>query len=180
MLFDEIFNVGETSMENIKSLLHPDVYEFLHKKNNLTTIVDRKILREKNIDKPYDALILTKFLNSNFNASKAVVELVNEITGRFLVYIDFHFLYLAPPRDSDKEEEDLVFQSASKASACNATIKISEKADIDDFAKEFESQTETDILNMVFQHHSDLYEYQNSGLRPYQLLSLVVHLQKFP
>ncbi len=180
LLFDEMFNIGETSMDNIKSLLHPDVYDFLHDKGNLNTIIDRKILREKNKDKPYDALILTKFLNSTFDAGKAIVELVNEITGRFLIYIDFHFLYLAPPKDSDKEDEDLVFQSASKASSCNATIKITDKQDIEDFSSEFESQTQTDILNTVFQHHVDLFNYENSGLRPYQLLSLVIHLQKFP
>ena len=89
---DEIFNFGETTIDNLQSQLHTDIYDFLRKKDNLNTIIDRKIIRDRTKAKPYDSAILTKYITRTFNASKAIEQLVQEISGRFLIYIDFHFL----------------------------------------------------------------------------------------
>ena len=183
MLIDEIFNLEpkETELDDLPNLLHADIYDHLRKNNNLNTIIDRKIIREANKDKPYDAIVLTKFLRPKFDVFKAIKDLVESLNNRFLIYIDFHFMILCPPRESDKDVEEVFrLQTASKASAMNATSKIATAEDCDDLIAEFKNQSDAELLNSVFQHHSDLFDYQSSGLRPYDLLSLVVHVQKYP
>ncbi len=182
MLIDEIFNLQETTLETLPNQLHPDIYEHLRRNNNLNTIIDRKIIRDSNPSKPYDSAVLTKFLVPTFNVAKAIRELIENLNGRFLIYIDFHFMMLAPPRDPEKpaDEEEFRFQSASKASAMNTTFKIATAEDCDDLVAEFKDQTDAELMNTVFQNHVDLFEYHSSGLRPYNLLSLVIHVQKFP
>ena len=175
----ELFNIKETNLDNIENQLQPQLYEFLSKNNNIRTIIDRVIFRTQNKFRPYDSVIITKFLTKEFDCVKSIMELVGNITGNFLIYIDFHFLFLCNP-EQEEEEDELKFQFASKASAINDTYKIASNNDYLDLSNEFENKTYNDLLNAVFVHHVELYEYQNSGLRPYQLLSLVIHLQKFP
>ena len=177
----EIFKLGQTTAENLTERLHPDIYNHLRGTNNLNTIIDRIIIRDHNPDKPYDAAVITKFLVPSFDVGKAIQQLVESISNRFLIYIDFHFLMLAPPKSKDPEDDDeFNFQTASKASSVNATNKISSQEDCDDLVSEFKDQSDAELLNTVFQHHVDLFEYHGSGLRPYMLLSTVVHIQKFP
>ena len=181
MLMEEIFKLGQTTLENLSESLHPDVYDHLKRNRNLNTIIDRMIFREHNPAKPYDAAVITKFLTPAFDVGKAIEELVESISNRFLIYIDFHFLMLAPPKSKDPEDDDeFNFQSGSKASSVNATFKIDSAKDCDDLIGEFQDQSDAEILNMVCQHHIDMFEYHGSGLRPYMLLSVVIHLQKFP
>ena len=180
MMFDEILNFEETTSDNIQSLLHPDIYEFLRKNDNINTILDRKIVRDKNQHKPYDSAIFTKYITDKLDIGATIMDLAKEITGRFLIYIDFHSLFLCSAKESEGREETYKLQTASKASAMNATVKITNVDDLKELAFEFKSQTRSDILNDVFQHHVSFFEYENSGMRPYQLLSLVIHLQKFP
>ena len=183
MLMNDIFNLepNETTLDDLPNLLHADIYKTLRRNNNLNTIIDRKIFRESTKAKPYDAIVLTKFLRPNFDVAKAIKNLVENLNNRFLIFIDFHFMILCPPRESDNDEEEVFkLQTASKASAMNATFKIASTEDCDDLIAEFKNQSDAELLNSVFQHHCDLFDYQSSGLRPYNLLSLVVHLQKYP
>ncbi len=175
----ELFQIGDTSAENISNLLHEDVYNFLKDEKRINTIVDRLIYRQANNAKPFDVIILTKFLKKDFNIIQALQKLLENLTGRYCIYIDFHFLFLTTPKDDD-EAETFKFQGGSKASAMNATIKITDEEDIKDLMSEFKNQEDVDLLNSAFEHHSEMFEYQNSGLHPYQLLSLLIHIQKMP
>lgn len=174
-----LFNLNETTLENVSDYLKPHVYEFLSQSFNLGTIIDRGIFRNKNKFRPYETVTITKFLTQDFDIVKTINELIGNITGNFLIYIDFHFLFLCNPNEKEQEDE-FKFQFASKSSAMNQTYKIVTAQDYTDLTNEFSDKTYSDLLNAVFINHVDLYDFQNSGLRPYQLLSLVIHLQKFP
>jgi len=175
----DTFNFNESTKENVREKLQPHIFTFLSENGNIGTIVDKCIFRPKNIYRPYESVTLTKFLTDKFDCASAIDELAGNISGNFLIYIDFHFLFLCNP-EQEQEMEEFKFQFASKASAINDTHKIVTKQDYRELASEFEGKTYSDLLNDVFVHHVELYEFQNSGLRPYQLLSMVIHLQKFP
>ena len=173
-----LFKLHETTKENVIEKLRSHVYEFLEKNGNLGTIVDRGIFRTKNKYRPYDSLTVTKFLTEDFDIAKTISDAAGNITGNFLIYIDFHFLFLCNPEKDELEQ--FKFQFASKASAINETYKIVTTRDYRQLEAEFQDKSYSDMLNDAFLHHVNLYEYHESGLRPYQLLSLVIHLQKFP
>ena len=81
--------------------------------------------------------------------------------------------------DSIDFKENLKLQTASKMSHLNSTVSIETSDDAKNLLNEFDSMDQSDLLNNTFINHTDLYEYTNSGLRPYQLLSAVIHVQKF-
>ena len=174
----ELFKLDETTKENVIEKLRPHVYEFLSQNGNLGTIVDKGIFRTKNTYRPYDSVTITKFLTENFDIAETISDVAGNITGSFLIYVDFHFLFLCNPDQNEMEE--FKFQFASKASAINETYKIVTMNDYRALEAEFKNKSYSDLLNDAFVHHVDLYEYHESGLRPYQLLSLVIHVQKFP
>ena len=173
----EIFK-KEMSDQNLESELEPGVYDFLSKQGNLNTISDRLIFSKKTKYRPYDSVIITKFLKSNFNVVDSISELAGYLSGNFLMYIDFHFLFIC--KNEENTDEKFKFQYGSKASAMNQTHKIVTHEDYNDLINEFKNKTYADLLTDVFVNHVDLYDYSNSGLRPYQLLSLVIYIQKFP
>ena len=177
----DLIKPTETKESDLGQYLSTNVHELLKQKNNLRTVTDRVFFVNQNRYRPYDSVQITKFLRPNFNCSKVLKELFEYITPPYLVFVDFHFLFECKSEDKNEKLVDLLkFQTASKASALNDTIKITKKNDFDSLISEFANKSHADLLDAVYRHHVDLYEYQNSGLKPYQLLSLVVHLQKFP
>ena len=177
----DLIKPTETQESDLTQFLSADVYELLKNKNNLRTVTDRILFVNHNRYRPYDSVQFTKFLRPDFNCSRILKHLFEYITPPYLVFIDFHFLFECKSEDKNEKLVNLLkFQTASKASALNDTIKITEKKDFDSLVAEFSHKSHADLLDDVYRHHVDLYEYQNSGLKPYQLLSLVVHLQKFP
>jgi len=177
---EELFQIGTTTPDNIETKLNPQIFNFLKQNGNLNTIMDSVLFKEKNKFRPYESAIITKLLTPDIDSANLIKELTGGLSGEFLIYVDFHFLFLCPSREDDEKIDELKFQFASKASAINDTHKISSQKDYADLVQEFDGKTYADLLNDVFVHHVELYEYHGSGLRPYELLSLVIHIQKFP
>ena len=177
-LIDQLFH-PTTTVEHFREYLDEEIYDLLKNRQNLKTIRDRVLFVNKNKYRPYDSVNITKFLRPGFDCTKTFEELFANLTPPYLTFIDFHFLFECSPEKNENRSR-LKFQVASKASAINSTIKISSEKDYDSLIGEFKNQTHADLLDSVFRHHVDLYEFGDSGFKPYQLLSLVVHIQKFP
>lgn len=174
----EYFSPKKVAGEEMKNYLHQDIFEFLKTNDNLNTISDRILFSNKTQTRPYEQVSITKFLTPDFNCNDAIAEIAGCLTGSYLFFVDFHFLFTGK---IDEDSEDFYkFQTAAKATAMNDTYKITSTADYTELVNEFREKTYADLLNACAQNHTDLYEYENSGLRPYQLLSLVIHIQKFP
>ena len=171
----ESLNIGETTKENISEKLPTEVYNFLLARENIKTIIDRLIYRKRTKSRPFDSLVVTKFLSEEINICKIFDEILSGISGKFLLYIDFHFLILVK---SEKTERDFKFQHASKSSALNQTYKIFDEKDSSALLKELKDKTLSDFLNDSFINHRDLFEYHGSGFTPFMLLSLVFTVQK--
>jgi len=179
-LIREIINPTVITDNDISQHVNTDVYNFLKSKNHLSTLRDRIFFLNKNKFRPYDSCTMTKFLHSDLDCSSIIDQISGSISPNFLIFIDFHFLFESKPEERNQNYTDsLKLQRASKASAMNETLKIVTQNNYESLKKEFQNKTHADLLNRAYQHHCDLYEFQNSGLRPYQLLSLVVHIQKF-
>ena len=101
------------------------------------------------------------------------------MTGHLIVFVDAHFM-IQCPSENDSSEVVLKFQRGSKASSFNEVIKISDDKDHELFLEQFKDLQPADILNLCFQNHVDFFQYEGSGLRPYALLGLLVHIQKLP
>ena len=171
----KVFNIGETNQENLAEKLPADIYDFLKKNDNLKTIIDRLIYRPKTKYRPFDNLIVTKFLSGDLNLKKKFEEIFENISGNFLLYLDFHFIILVKSENHDRVFK---FEHASKASALNETYKIVTNKDVEDFLEELNAKTLSDFLNDSFVNHRDLFAYQGSGFTPFMLLSLVFTVQK--
>ena len=165
--------------ENISKCLPDNVYDFLKKENKLQTIKDDVFFSLNSKFRPYDYCRLTKFIGPDFSAKVFLENLLAELSPPYLVFIDFHFLIEFNP-DEDTITMPLKFQNGTKASAINDNIKMFTEKNFDALMSEFSNKTNADVLNDAFCHHADLFEYQDSGLRPYMLLSMVVHIQKWP
>ena len=161
----------------LKQYLSEPVYNFLRKENNLKTIQDRVVFVNQNKFRSYESFTFTKFLTSEIDSVKVLNDLLSQLTPPFLCFVDFHFLYQAQ-NDQDLSKIEFKFQGASKISAMNTTMKITQRKYFNELMSEFKDMNNSDVLNSVAQHHSELYEYAESGLRPYRLLSLVVCVQK--
>ena len=168
----------EIKADKIREHLPEDVYTFLKNNNNLRTIQDRIVVINKNKFRPFESATFTKFLTNDSNPAKLIEHLLSQISPAFFVFIDYHFLYLATPQSEN--ESKFKFQGASKASAFNSNIKITKPKYFYSLLDEFKNKTYADMLSTVSTHHTEMYDYQESGLRPFALLSLVVHIQKFP
>lgn len=171
----EPYKVPFKEMENY---IPEYVYEFMKRKGHLRTIQDRIVWGNRTKNVPYDRVEITKFLTPEFDVSAVITEMVGELTAPFLFYLDFHFLFLG--KNDDDEDEFFKFQTASKASAMNDTFKITDENDYNELVAELKDKNFSDYLNECAQNHIDLYDYNESGLRPYQLFSMVVYIQKFP
>ena len=172
-----LFNIGETDKENISEKLPKEIYDFLYNNEHVKTIIDRIIYRKKTRARPFDSLIVTKFLTNEVNLKKLFEQLCENVSGSFLIYVDFHFLLTTK---SDKTDLKLKFQHGSKSSSFNDTHKIVIEKDVQDFLNEFKNKTASDFLNESFINHRDLFDFHGSGFAPYALLGLVFTLQKIP
>ena len=170
-----ILKIGEVTEENIEEQLPREVYDFLKTNENFKTIVDRCIYRKRTRARPFDSMIITKFMTEDFDVHKKFEEILSNISGHLLLYIDFHFLILVK---SESGERVFKFQHGSKSSAFNETYKIVAEKDVDDLLKELNKKTFSDFLNESFINHRDIFEYHGSGFTPYMLLSLVFTIQK--
>ena len=174
-IFDE--KITEEKLENF---LPEEAFNFLKKNSHLKTISDRLIFRDSNQYRPFSTCTITKFILPETNVVNFLTDLVEILTPDFLIFIDFHFLIQCPSSGDEDSSEDLIlkFQRGSKSSSINEILKISNSKDIDLLLEALKNNTNSDFLNQVFISHSELFEYRGSGLRPYLLLSLLVHIQK--
>jgi hypothetical protein len=184
-LIENFMTYNETTLEDLPKFLDDSAFDFLKSENNLKTVHDNLFFLSSNQFRPYEVVRLTKFLTPEFNMTKFFEETLGQVTPPFFTFIDFHFLALGKSGESndvtnDKNEiQSFKLQKASKASAVNTHIKIFSSFDFDQLCDEFKNKDISDLLNDTFIHHCELFEFQDSGLVPYQLLSLVVHIQKF-
>ena len=181
LFIEQIVQPQSMTVDDFKEHMNEKVWEFLKKKNRFSTIQDRILFVEKNRYRPYDSCYVTKFITDRVDPCKFIKDIFSDLSPPFLTFIDFHFLFECNPNEDDESKiDDLKLQTASKASAINDNFKIATRSDYIKLMGEFENQTYSDLLTKAYLHHLELYEYQNSGLRPYQLLSLVVHVQRLP
>ena len=166
--------------EKIQTVLPEDIFNFLKQNAHLKTIRDRVIFRDSNQYRTFSTCTLTKFILPETNVVHLLTELVESLTPDFLIFIDFHFLIQVPSSDEENPSDDLTlkFQRGSKTSSINEILKISNSKDLEGLLEPFKNFSNADFLNTVFISHSELFDYRGSGLRPYFLLSLLVHIQK--
>ena len=175
---EDVLGTVTSEPADLKKELPEHIYEFLKSKNNLRTIQDRLVIVEKNRYRTYEHCTFTKFLGADSDPVTILKDLLSQISPSFLCFVDCHFLMIGKPAEGS-DDPSFNFQSASKPSAINSIMKITKPIHYVKLLEEFDNMNHSDLLNAVYQHHVGFYEYQNSGLRPVRLLSLVVHLQKF-
>ena len=177
----------ESHAENIQSFLPEDIYNFLKDRDYLKTICDKIIWRDSNAFRPFSTCIITKFLHEKIDILELLQRLFETLEFDYLLFCDFHFMVTCPLKDS--EESDLIdeiddtkrvfkFQRASKASSFNTQVKFTDNRDIKSLLDSLMNFGPSDFLKTAFNHHSDLFNFRGSDLRPYMLLSLVLHVQK--
>ena len=171
-----------TGEEKLKTILPDFVFDFLKSRNHINTIQDRIIFREANEFRPFSSCIFTKFILPETNLKEILTELVEIITPDYLLFVDFHFLVNCNGKDNEGDDFDeepvFKFQRGSKTSCINETIKMFNTSDLENFLQSFKGFQNSDFLNQAFISHSEIFDFRSSGLRPYCLLSLLVHLQK--
>ena len=177
----------EKTVDTIEKHLPKDIFLFLKGQEYLRTISDKIVWRDANRYRPFSSCIITKFLGPNVNILKSLEQLLENIEFEFLLFLDFHFIVTCPSEDIDScdlvdEIDDsprvFKFQRGCKASAFNTTIKFSSISDTKSLLSSLENNGSGDFLKTAFKNHSDLFNFHGSDLRPYMLLSLIVHLQK--
>ena len=182
-LLQEYMMENETKLENLNEFIEVKPFNFLKSENNLNTLHDNLLLNNSNRYRPYEVMRLTKFLTPNFDMKTFLNDILGQLSPPYFTFIDFHFLALGNSKESDditvNQNPSFKLQKASKASAMNTNVKIFSSSDFDNLFTEYEDKDIPALLNDTFIHHCELFEYENSGLVPYQLLSLVVHVQKF-
>ena len=177
----DLFPPEITTREQIEKTLPTEIFVLLKSKDNLRTVSDKVLFFNRNRYRTYDSAHITNILSPNFNCSKAIISLVEELTPPYLIFLDFHFCFEITQKQEDSSNKiELKFQRASKPSSFNKTFKISTTKDLEDLSSELRSKNEADLLNTVFVTHTELYEYGSSGFRPYQLVALSAIIQKYP
>ena len=117
-------------------------------------------------------------MKANYDIAESLSDLCYSINGNFLIFVDFHTLFLVKSGESDM---NFKLQRGSKFSHINSIIKIVSDSDIDNMVKEFEGLSHRDILNKVFSNHKSLYDFSDqSAYQPVAILSMVVNIQLFP
>jgi len=184
-------SLSEEEKETVKNVFFPNglliendlepylpetIYNFLKNQKNLSVISDRFLYRKKNFARPYESIIISKFLVPDFDIYLAIDTVTQAITSEFLIFIDFDFIIEC---NSDKKRP-LKFEFAAKTSCLNENIKITSGKDQVELMKEFKNKSYSDFLSDAFVNHRDLHDYGKSDFRPHQLLSLKIYLQLFP
>lgn len=175
---ERIFQVEVTSPNVLKELLPNNVYQTLKTNGNLNTVCDKIQYFEANKYRLYDTVHITKFLTPDFDVGLALKEFLEIMSPVVLFFCDFHFMIETSIKNEEKMNI-LKFQRASKASSVNSTIKLVLDRDFKKAYQEIGKLDDSDLLNKVFEHHLNLFEFENSGFRPHSLVSLVLYIQKF-
>ena len=160
-----------------------DEYEYLKSKYFLRTVKDKLVITKENSRRRYEHATVTKFLTPKIKIYEFLDELTKPITGDYLMYIDFHFLVNCRDVESlisKPTELNLRLQTGQKYSAINPMKKVCSLTDLNTNLDFFKGLSHHDILSLVMKHHTELYDYTESGLRPHLLLSLVVAINKIP
>jgi len=166
-----------TSVDDIRKYLPENIFSFLHESGDIPTILDRLNIFHSNLYKPYDSLLLIKFMNANSDIAQSLSDLCYTLNGNYLLFVDFHTLFLV----GSETDRSFKLQRGSKFSHINSIIEIVSDSDIENLLKEFEDLTHRDLLNKVFTNHKALYDFNDeSAYQPVAILSMVVNIQLFP
>ena len=180
-LVRELFSPQIITPNQLEKHLPEEIFNVLKSKDNLRTVSDKIRFFDSTKFRPYDSCHITKILSPNFDCASALTELVENLTTPYLIFLDMHFCFeITEKEENFSNKISLKFQRASKPSSFNENFKISSVKDIDNLCDEIEGKTHNDLLNLVFRKHTELYEYGNSGFRPYQLVAFSAIIQKFP
>ena len=164
------------NIDNVDEYLPENVYDFLKSKNNLNTILDKVIFTKSNHYRPYESFQATKFILPDLKIDNYLESLL-DLEGDLTVFIDCHFMIVCPSPE-DVTEPIFKFERGSKSSSFNEILKIRGEKDFESFVSEFKNCNKEDIMNKAFQTHVDFFKYHSSGLRPYSLLSLLIHVKR--
>jgi hypothetical protein len=164
------------TLDNVHEYLPQNVYDFLKSRNNLNTILDKLIISKSNFYRPYESFQVTKFILPDFKIDKFLENLI-DLEGDLTVFIDCHFMIVCPSPE-DITEPIFKFERGSKASSFNDILKIRTDLNFKNFVSEFKNCEKEDLMNRAFQTHVDFFKYHSSGLRPYSLLSLLIHVKR--
>ena len=164
------------SHDEIENHVSKDVYTFLKENKRLHTVADRVIISGINDYRITESCQITKFITPDVNIEDYLNKLTKLLVGPYLIFVDCHFLIQCP--GTDDTDVVLKFQQGSKASSFNDIMKIYGEKDQSDFISQFKNLSAADILNECFISHVELFNYEWSGLMPFSLLSLLVHVQK--
>ena len=179
-ILKKLFDI-EVTLENIKEYLPEEIYIFLKEKNDLKTIIDKFIYRPKAKNRPYDTILITKFLTPSFNLQKVLKETCENITQNFLIFIDFHCIFDTSKISNEQIKNGFKLQRGSKFSHINDQIKIFDRNDVSKLINQFKKLQTYELMNAIFLHHKQLYDFNaTSGIRPNCILSALIHIQLVP
>ncbi len=172
-------------MSDMKTLMDEEIYTFLKQKDRLKTVADNIRHFEATDYRPFSTIQVTKLLTKRTKSVEHLLQsLINFLTPTCHIFVDFHFLCESERKGETENESGQILdpfklQTASKMSHLNDIIEIESESDKALLLKEFSNRSKSELLRDSFLNHSDLYEFSNSGLRPYALMSLVIHLTRF-
>ena len=174
----EIFQIEITTSEDFKRYFEDEVCTILARENKFKAVMDRIVYRDSTKWRPYDSVVISKVITKNFNICECLLRLLDELTPPYLLFYDFNFVLESEDKNT-KFDSSLKIQLGSKASSINNQVKIVSSQDVNLLKSEIAGKTYANFLSSAFLHHSNLFELQSSGLRPYILIGLFIHIQKF-
>ena len=177
-VIEELFPVQVTTIDGFRALLNPDIIKMIQASGKFTAICDRHLYHEITRYRLMNTLVLTKALSANFDIANSLLALLDSLTPKCLIFIDFHFV-CEQNEPSEEFSSPFKLQLGSKFSCFNKQVKLVKQSDFEKLRKEIRGKTYHDFLSLAFEHHSKLYEYTASGFRPHQLVSILIHIQKF-
>lgn len=175
---EELFPREITEFSQMKEFFDDELCHVLSKTNKFRSVADRIDYYDANNFRPYDSVKICKIVHPKFKLSETLTAFVDSLTPPFLFFIDFNFCVEASELNP-KYDSRLKIQLGSKASSWNQNFKIVSNKDAVLLKNEFINKSYSEFLSLAFLHHSRLFELSSSGLRPYSLISLLLHVQKF-
>ena len=77
--------------DNLSEYLPDKIFDFLKETKKIQTIRDDLFFSLNSKFRPYDYCRLTKFIRPEFDLKQLLDDLLSEISGPYLIFIDFHF-----------------------------------------------------------------------------------------
>ena len=164
----------------LKNLVNSEIIDLLTRENKFRSVKDRITFYDSNPYRPYDSVIIVKVLTENFDLAQSISRLIDRLTLPYLFFLDFNFILESTVENSTKYHSNFKVQLGSKSSAYNTHFKIVTPKDAENLKKEFQAKTYWDFLSEAFIHHSRMFELSSSGLCPFQLISVLLNVQRFP